>query len=58
MKTTFLRDAPREVRVAAIEKLPELLAALSSEAAKTADEVMKKTAAAKEVASALTKKPR
>lgn len=58
VKTTFLRDASREIRLAAVEKIPELLSALSGEAAKITDAVLKKTAAAKEIAGALSKKPR
>ncbi len=58
VKTTFLRDASREIRLAAVEKVSELLSALSGEAAKITDEVLKKTAVAKEIAGALGRKSR
>jgi hypothetical protein len=58
VQTTFFRDASREIRLAAVEKIPELLSALSGVAAKTTDEVLKKTAAAKEIAGALGRKSR
>src|SRR5712692_8552214 len=46
IETAFLRDASREIRLAAVEKVPDLLSALSGEAAKITDEVLKKTAGA------------
>ncbi len=58
VKTTLLRDASREVRLAAIDKIPELLSALSQEASKVTDEALKKAASAKEIAAALGRKSR
>jgi len=55
---SFLRDAPRETRLAAVDKLPELLKALAQEGAKVTEEATKKAAQAKEIAAALSKKPR
>lgn len=52
----FLRDAPRETRLAAVDKLPELLGAIAKEAEKVTAETTKKAAQAKEIAAALGKK--
>jgi hypothetical protein len=46
-------DAPRKLRVAAIEKLPEMLKSLSNEAAETTKKITSKLAEAKEVAAAV-----
>jgi len=46
-------DAPRELRLDAIAKLPELIAALSDAAAKTTEKVTKKMMEAQELAAAL-----
>ena len=46
-------DAPRRLRVAAIDKLPEMLKSLSNEAAETARKITAKLAEAKEVAAAV-----
>lgn len=52
---TFLRDAPREHRIAAVNKLPELLKALEAEATKMTEEATKKAAEMKQFAAALNK---
>ena len=52
----FLREAPREIRLAAIDKLPELLEALAVKAARTAQEVRKKAEKAGQIAAGLNKK--
>ncbi len=57
-EATFLRDASRDARLAAIDKIPELLAALSETSARVTDEVLKKAASAKEITAALTRKAR
>jgi len=54
----FLRDAPREIRLAAVDKLPDLLKALIKKAAQVAEETMKKAGAAKEIAIGLSKNSR
>ncbi|MDA2937993.1 hypothetical protein MYX75_07000 [Acidobacteria bacterium AH-259-A15] len=53
---SFLRDTSRETRLAAIEKLPDLLEALAQKAAKVTEETTKKAAQAKEIAAALKQK--
>jgi hypothetical protein len=52
---TFLRDSPREHRIAAVEKLPELLKALEAEAAKVTEQATKKAGEMKQFAAALNK---
>jgi hypothetical protein len=54
----FLRDAPRETRLAAVEKLPNLLTALTKEAAQVAEEAAKKAEEARQIATGLGKKTR
>jgi hypothetical protein len=51
---TPLRDASRDLRVEAAEKLGELIEALAKEAAKTTENVTKRAAEAKKIASALS----
>ena len=55
---TPLRDAPREVRLKAIDKIPELLEALVKEVAALTEEASKKASQARELASAISKKSR
>jgi len=52
----FLREAPREVRLAAVDKLPDLLEALVEKALETSQEAMKKAEKAKQIAAGLNKK--
>jgi hypothetical protein len=52
----FLREAPRDVRLAAIDKLPELLEALVEKAVQTAQEATKKAEKAGQIAAGLAKK--
>ena len=47
-------EAPRPLRISAIEKIPELLVALSEEANKMTADVLKQLGVAKEVTKALT----
>jgi len=54
----FLREAPREVRLAAIGKLPDLIRVLIQESEKSAREAMAKAEAAREIAAGLSRKPR
>lgn len=54
----FLRDAPRETRLAAVEKLPDLLKALAKEATQVAEEAAKKAEQARQIAAGLGKKSR
>jgi hypothetical protein len=51
----FLRDAPRMNRIKAVEKLPELIKALETEAAEVTEEATKKATQVRELASALRK---
>ncbi len=53
---SFLREAPRDVRLAAIDKLPDLLEALVEKAVKTSQEITKKTERARQISARLTKK--
>lgn len=52
----FLREAPRDVRLAAVDKLPELLDALVEKAVQTAQEATKKAEKAGQIAAGLNKK--
>lgn len=52
---TLLRDAPRESRIKAVSRIPELLDKLAEEASKLADKAVESAAQAKEIASALSK---
>jgi hypothetical protein len=52
----FLREAPRDVRLAAIDKLPEVLEALVEKAVQTTQEATKKAETAGQIASGLNKK--
>jgi hypothetical protein len=54
----FLRDAPRDTRLAAVEKLPDLLNALTKEASRVAQEAAKKAEKARQIAAGLGKKSR
>ncbi len=54
----FLRDASREIRLRAMDKMPELLEVIVKETASITDEASKKAAEAKEFAAALSKKSR
>jgi hypothetical protein len=54
----FLRDAPREIRLLAVEKLPDLLNALIKEAKQITQETAKKAAEAKQIAAGLGKNSR
>ncbi len=56
VKVTFLRDAPRDVRVAAVDKMPDLLEQIADKTAKALEEVTEKAAKAKEIATAVGKK--
>jgi hypothetical protein len=49
----LFNDAPRRLRLAAIETLPEMLKSLSEEAVKTTDKIKSRLAEAKEVAAAV-----
>jgi hypothetical protein len=50
-----LREAPRDLRIEAAEKLDDLLEKLAEQASKTTDRVARTAAQAKEIASALSK---
>jgi prefoldin subunit 5 len=52
----FLRESSREIRLAAIDKLPELLEALVAKAVRTAQQVTKKAEKAGQIAAGLNKK--
>jgi len=52
----FLREAPRDVRLAAIDKLPDLLEALVAKAVGTSEEAIKKADKARQIAAGLNKK--
>lgn len=52
----FLREAPRDARLAAIDRLPELLEALVEKAVKTSHAVTKKAEKAEQIAAGLNKK--
>jgi len=57
-KECFLRDAPRDTRLAAVEKLPDLIKALTKEAAKVAEDATKKAERTRQIAAGLGKKSR
>jgi hypothetical protein len=52
----FLREASRDIRLAAIDKLPDLLEALVEKAVQTAQEATKKAEKAGQIAAGLAKK--
>jgi hypothetical protein len=52
----FLREAPRDIRLTAIDKLPALLEALVERAVQTAQEATKKAEKAGQIAAGLAKK--
>jgi hypothetical protein len=52
----LLRDAPREIRIEAVDKLPNLLEELSRQAAKTTDKAERSLATARDLAKALAPK--
>lgn len=55
----FLRDAPRDVRIKAMDRIPDLLDVLAKEMSSVTQEASKKASEAKELAAALnTKKSR
>jgi hypothetical protein len=54
----FLRDASREIRMKAMDKIPDLLDILSKEMSALTQEASKKASEAKELAAALNKKTR
>lgn len=58
VKQTFLREAPREIRLVAMDKIPDLLKALSEEAQKVTQEATKKVAQIKDISTALRRKGR
>lgn len=58
MKQMFLREAPRETRIAAMDKIPELLKALSEQAQKVTQQASKKAAQIKDISTALKRKGR
>ncbi len=47
-------DAPREMRLQGVDKLPELIAALNSEAVKTVNKIKEKTESVRNIAAAVT----
>jgi hypothetical protein len=51
----YLRDASRDLRIRAAEKLGDLIENLTAEATKVTEKVTKRVAEAKDVASALSK---
>lgn len=55
IETWLFNDAPRMLRLSAIEKIPELLEKLSVEGAKVAGEINKGLAEVKKVAAAVTR---
>ena len=57
-ETVFLNDAPRETRLKAVDKIPELLEAITGQLVKTTEQASKKAAQAEEIAAALRKKQR
>lgn len=57
-KAQFLRDAPRDTRLAAAEKLLDLLKELTKEASKAAEQAAKKAEEARQIAAGLGKKTR
>ena len=54
----FLRDAPREIRLASVEKLPDLLKALIKKAKEIAEETTKRAGEAKAIAASLVENSR
>ncbi len=56
VKTTFLREAPREIRLQAIAKFPQLLQDLAKRLAETTEEASKKALEAEGIAEALRQK--
>jgi len=51
----FLKDAPRDIRVRAVERIPELLKCVTDKAAEFSREIMKKTELAEQIAASLKK---
>ena len=58
LNVSALRDAPREIRLKAIEKIPELLDVLAKNLARTTEEAIERATKAREIAAALSKKSR
>ena len=58
IETKFLRDAPRDIRLRAMDEMPQLLEAFAQKLAETTEETTKKVLRAKEIAVALSKKQR
>lgn len=54
----FLRDAPREIRLAAVEKIPDLLEALAEKAARISQQAIKNAKEAERLAAGLSRKTR
>jgi hypothetical protein len=53
-KLTFLKDASREIRASAIDRIPELLECIVDGAAKLNDKIAEKAELAREIANSLT----
>ena len=51
----FLKDAPRDIRARAVERIPELLKCIAEKAAELSREIMKKTELAEQIAASLKK---
>ncbi len=51
----FLKDAPRDIRACAVERIPELLKCIAEKAAELNREIMKKTELAEQIAASLKK---
>jgi len=58
VRSSFLRDAARDVRLAAVVKLPGLLKALAEKAAQVSGDAVKKAEQARRIAAGLSKKAR
>jgi hypothetical protein len=51
----FLKDAPRDIRARAVERIPDLLKRIAEKAAELSREIMKKTELAEQIAASLKK---
>ena len=58
VRASFLRDAPRDIRLAAVDKLPDLLKALAEKAGQVSGDAVKKAEQARQIAAGLSKKAR
>lgn len=54
-RVVFLREAPRDVRLAAVDKLPDLLKKLVQKATEVANEATTKAESARQIAAGLSK---